>query len=317
MNWATKKQPFRSINIKAFADSFGASKEEVSRFCGDLIQVSDFKYRVCSHQNREDIFLDILTKFDNKDFSVSGPHRKTDWSKGWGEILHHFNHSNGELSVLVPKDIRGDRPLRYNGDYIIANSNSFEYDFRVVFKKWLYNKYFKTYKCIYEFGCGTGHNLVNLATMYPNKAFFGMDWVRESQRILQAISQKHELKIRGYNFDIFDPDYRLDIERNSLVYTSGALEQLGPNHTAFINYLLTKRPSLCVNLEPIAEYYNKDCLFDYVALKYHETRNYLSGYLTRLRELEKEKLIKIIASKRLGFGSLYHEGYTYIVWKIL
>ena len=307
---------YKFLNISEFAEAFGTSEEEVAHFCGELIKTLDFKYKIYSQQEREDIILDILKKCENKEFSVSGSHRKNDWRKGWAEILQQFQDSNGELQVLIPKDIRGDRPLRYKGDYISADSNTFEYDFRLVFKYWLFKKYFKKYTSIYEFGCGTGQNLVCLATMFPNVKLFGMDWVDESQKIIQAVSRKYEWDIKGFHFDISDPDDDLEMEPNSLAYTSGALEQLGANHKEFINYLLAKKPGLCVNFEPIVEYYNTDCLFDYVAIKYHRARNYLDGYLTYLRELERENIIKIIASKRLGFGSLYHEGYSYIIWKI-
>jgi len=67
----------------------------------------------------------------------------------------------------------------------------------------------------------------------------------------------------------------------------------------------------------LAEYYDENKLFDYAALKYHRKRNYLDGFLTRLREMEREKAIEIVATRRTGFGSLYHEGYMYVIWKIL
>ena len=98
---------------------------------------------------------------------------------------------------------------------------------------------------------------------------------------------------------------------------SSALEQLGKNHTKFVDYVLAKKPDLCVNVECIDEYYDEDCLFDYLALTYHRSRNYLDGFLPHLRELEKEKKIEIIATKRLGFGSLYHEMFSYVIWKPL
>jgi SAM-dependent methyltransferase len=307
----------KSLDIHDFEKAFGADKDEVSFLCGELIANMDFRYKVCPQKWREKIFLDIIKKCDNKKFSVSGPHRKCDWSKGWGEILQHFHSSDKDIKSLTPKDIHGDRPLRYNNNYIISNSNSFEHDFSTVFRNWLFKKYFRDYENIYEFGCGTGHNLALLATIFPDKRFFGMDWVPESQKIINAISEKYGWQIRGFRFDFFDPNYDLKILPNSLVYTSAALEQLGSNHTNFINFLLANRPSLCVNVECIAEHYCEDCLFDYVALKYHKTRNYLNGYLTRLRELEKEKVVKIITTKRLGFGSLYHEVFSYVVWKVI
>jgi SAM-dependent methyltransferase len=308
---------FKSIGISDFAEAFGASEDEVSLLCGELIKTLDFRYKVCSQEVREKIFLDIIKKCENKEFSASGVHRKSDWSRGWGEILQEFHNSGRNLRSLIPKDIHGDRPLRYKGNYIISNSNSFEHDFSLVFRNWLFKKYFKDYENIYEFGCGTGHNLVLLATIFPDKKYFGLDWVPESQKILEAISESYRWQIRGFPFDFFEPNYELEILPNSLVYTSAALEQLGDRHSHFIDYLLAKKPSLCVNVECIAEYYDEDSLFDYVALKYHRTRNYLSGFLTYLQGLAKEGKIEIIATKRLGFGSLYHEVYSYVIWKVL
>lgn len=311
------KSTLKSLSIDDFAASFGAGRDEVLLFCGQLFKKAEFKYKICSQETREKIFLDIIKKCDNKKFSVSGAHRKADWSRGWGEILQEFNISGQNLTSLIPKDIHGDRPLRYKGDYIVPDSNSFEHNFFLVFRNWLFKKYFKDYENIYEFGCGTGHNLALLATIFPDKKFFGMDWVPESQQILDALSKKYGWQIKGFRFDFFEPNYDLQILPSSLVYTSSALEQLGKNHNQFIDYLLVQKPALCVNVECIAEYYDENRLFDYVALKYHKTRDYLDGFLTYLLKLEKEKKIEIIATRRLGFGGLYHEGFSYAIWKPL
>lgn len=307
----------KSLNTKDFAEAFNVDEDEVSRFCGELIKSLDFNYGVCSQETREKIFLDAIKKCDNAELTVSGARRKNDWRRGWGEILQEFHSSGGELRSLTPKEWLADRPLRYNEDYIISSSNSFERDFAVVFRHWVFKKYFKDYENIYEFGCGTGHNLALLATIFPGKKLFGMDWVPESQELLGAIAEKYGWQIKGLHFDFLKPDYDLEILPNSLVYTSSALEQLGDAFGSFLDYLLVKKPGLCVNVECIAEYYDENKLYDYVALRYHKTRNYLGGFLTRLRELEKEKVIEIIASRRTGFGNLYHEGLMYTIWKIL
>jgi hypothetical protein len=313
----SNKAVFRSINANDFARAFGTTESEVTAFCGDLIQKLDFRYSICPQESREKIFLDVITRYDKGELSISGAHRKPDWEKGWKEILLKFQNSNYDLETLIPKDVHGDRPMRFNGEYIVSESGTFETDFTTVFRNWLYRKYFREYDNVFEFGCGTGHNLVLIARMFPDKRYSGMDWVAESQQILEAIAAKYGWQIKGFPFDFFHPDDNIKIPANSIVYTSAALEQLGSNHTAFVNYLLAKKPSLCVNVEPIAEYYDPDRLFDYVALKYHQRRNYLNGFLTHLQSLEKENKIKIIATKRLGFGSLYHEAYNYIVWEIL
>ena len=307
----------KSLSIKDFANLFGADGGEISQFCGELMECLDFRYKDCSQETRERIFLDAIKKCDNAELSVSGYHRLNDWRRGWGEILHEFYNVSSDLKVLVPKDLHSNRPLRYKDNYITSISNSFEHDFAMVFRHWLFKKYFKNYRNIYEFGCGTGQNLAVVAKIFPDKRLFGMDWVPESQELLNAIAEKYRWQIEGFPFDFFKPNYELEILPNSLVYTSSALEQLGADYSNFLSYLLAKKPSLCVNVECMSELYDENRLYDYVALRYHKTRNYLDGFLTRLRELEKEKVIKIIATRRTEFGSLYHEGYMYVVWKIL
>lgn len=307
----------RSLEIADFAAAFGADEKEMESFCGELFKKMDFRYRFVSPEEREKIFLDIIKKCDRQEFSVSGASRQNDWSRGWREILKEFQDSGGDLKTLIPKDIHGDRPLRYRGNYIVSNSDSFEHDFSLLFRNWLFKKYFSDYENIYEFGCGTGHNLVASAKLFPNKKFFGLDWVVESAEILRAVAEKYGWQIEGFQFDFFRPDDNFAIKPQSLVYTSAALEQLGQNFRQFIDYLLRGKPALCVNVECLNEYYNQDDLFDYLALKYHQSRNYLQGFLTYLRQLEKDKKIKIIATKRLGFGSLYHEVFSYVIWQIL
>ena len=68
-------------------------------------------------------------------------------------------------------------------------------------------------------------------------------------------------------------------------------------------------------MEPIEDLYDEDNLADYLALRYHRKRGYLSGFLPRLRTLETEGKIRILEIRRMFFGSLYHEGYSFVVWK--
>lgn len=312
-----KKNSGKTLTVEDFSRAFGVGTDEVSEASGSLISSLDFRYADCAQNAREELLLDALRKCDTAELAVSGPHRIDDWRRGWGEILHDFRANDGRLETLIPKDLHPGRPLRWQGNYIVPFSNSFEHDFATVFRHWIYKKYFRAFSNIYEFGCGTGQNLAILAELFPDKRLFGMDWVPESQELLSALSRRYSWKIEGVRFDAFNPDHDLDLLPDSVVYTSCALEQLGSAYGGFIEFLLAKKPSLCVNVECLVEYYDESALFDYVALRYHKRRNYLDRFLTRLRELEREKVVEIVATKRTGFGSLYHEGYMYVVWRAL
>ena len=209
----------KTLTLPDFANSFGTSHAELAEYCGDLITTFDLNYRIFSPEEKEVIIQDILTRCEQGEFSVSGPHRKSDWVSGWNEILREFRDSGFDLKALIPKDIHGDRPLRLNGEYIISNSNSFEHDYSTVFRTWLFSKYFADYENVYEFGCGTGHNLVLCAKLLGNKNFYGLDWASPSQQILRLISRHSNWRITGYPFDFYEPDYDINIHPNSVTST--------------------------------------------------------------------------------------------------
>jgi len=64
-----------SIGISDFACAFGDDEDEVARLCGQVIRTRDVSYRISSQETREQIFLDVLTKFDKGEFSVSDARR--------------------------------------------------------------------------------------------------------------------------------------------------------------------------------------------------------------------------------------------------
>lgn len=94
-----------------------------------------------------------------------------------------------------------------------------------------------------------------------------------------------------------------------------ALEQVGLRHRAFVDYLLGQQPAICVHMEPLLELYDENCLIDHLAVRYHCKRGYLTGFLAYLRELADAGRIRIIDTRRMYFGSLYHEGYSFVVWQ--
>ena len=96
-----------------------------------------------------------------------------------------------------------------------------------------------------------------------------------------------------------------------------ALEQVGPRHDRFVEFLLQKKPGICVNMEPLLELYDETNLVDYLAARYHRKRGYLEGFLTALRTLADKGHIEILDVRRFFFGSLYHEGYSYVAWRPL
>ena len=177
-------------------------------------------------------------------------------------------------------------------------------------------KYFSNVENIYEFGCGTGFNLLRASEVFPEKNLYGSDFVQSSVDLVNEISKSKDLNLEGYLFDMLNPDYNYKILPNSGIFTFGALEQLASDLDPMLQYILKSKPSICLHTEPAVELYDtENCLEDYLAAKFQNQRGYSSGLINKLNKLSEDKKIELIQIKRLNFGSLFMEGYNLIVWR--
>ena len=303
------------VTLEDFARSFGTTVDDIPDDCRELIAKTDFRYKILAGEERDKVLLDVLKKIESDQQIIGAPERQTTWEKGWQENLQDFIRSGYALDRLVPKFIEPNQAKRLNRNYIIPSNPNFELDYFSVFRLWLFKKYLKEFESIYEFGCGTGFNLVALAQLYPEKKLYGLDFVPSSRDLVNRIGEVYGWKMTGHFFNMLSPDENCKIENNSAIFTIGAIEQLASNFEAFLQFFLKRSPELCLHVEPTIELYDENNLIDYLAMKFHRKRGYTEGYLTRLRELEAKNKIEILKVKRLFWGSLYMEGYSLIIWK--
>jgi hypothetical protein len=278
---------------------------------------AEFRYRNLSEDERDDAILCVLKKVEEIDLPASGINDVSRWEKGWGEVLEKINNSGFSIEVLRPQYFHYDI-LRYGGNYIKVPDANLEFDFYTTIRRILFRKYFNGFKKIIEFGCGTGTNLMILCELFPGVLLTGCDWAHSSQQIIKIMSKKLNAKIEGVQFNMLTlvGKENVEIDSDTALITMHAMEQLGTSFGAFLENIMKNRPGIVFHIEPILELYEPDRLFDTLAVKYHEKRNYLKGYLTALKKLESENKIEILEIRRLFFGSLFHEGYSLVVWKI-
>lgn len=260
---------------------------------------SQLKYRYLNKKEEQETIIKILDTLLDSSIPYSGEHRKTQWEKGWGE--------NAKSGDVTPKYFGKHKVNRLNGHFVLGLSENYEQDMLYTLVDSLSKKYLSDKDVICEFGCGTGHNLHRIKKVAPESRVIGLDWTESSQKVLK------QYDIEGYNFDFFNPHFNMP--KGSGVITVAALEQTGKKYKRFVSFLLKKKPSVVVHIEPIPELLDPTKLIDFLSIKYMEKRKYLSGYLDYLIELEGQGRIKIIEAKRSGIGSMFIDGYSIIVWK--
>jgi len=296
------------------ADSLGMEVGMLPLACARLVREPNFNYRVLQGAERDGIIISILEKIATDTQLVGAPERTEVWYKGWLESLEEFK-LKGDPIALRPKYVKPTHYMRYKRQFICTEDPYFEWYYLQLYTQCLFQMFLKPFEYVYEFGCGTGHNLLSLSRLFPDKSCTGFDFVASSCALVNLVAGTFGCNITGELFDMAAPDGNRVLEPNSAVFTIGAIEQLGGNIEPILQYLLSQPISRCIHIEPIYEIYDKDNLADYLAMQFHRKRGYTQGLLPRLRELEAWGDIEILKVKRSAFGNLFMEGYTCIIWE--
>ena len=250
-----------------------------------------------------------------KPLEKSGKHRKINWSSGWLENREKFK--NGNVEALIPGYVDKFDYFRIDGKFMRGKSGT---EIRLQYSLLLgaIEKVLSRFKItrIIEFGCGTAHNLVFLSKLYPNINFVGSDWTHAFKEIIKLFNKSLQSNISaGPEFDFFNPDYSFQLFENDLIFTCGALEQVGKNHVEFTDFLISKKIGCVVNIEPEVELLTNENRFDLTSKLYIEKRGYLNGYLNELRRREVEGKIEILHMSRSNIGAFPCDGWSLFIWR--
>jgi hypothetical protein len=294
-------------------------EEELSEFMRSRIDDKPLWYYDVTFKEYNQCLLKIVKAILNPKTVTAGEHRADNWEQGWSEnfneLMTVLTSEKASTDTIVPKYFGKHEFTRLNKCFIKPITENFEYLALCIIVDWLFDKYLRDAQFIYEFGCGTGYHLFRLRNINKSAALYGLDWVSASQRIITSLVDKGFVSnLYGQHFDYYNPDYNFRLAKNSIVYTVASLEQIGTQHDKFINYLLDNRPAMCIHIEPISELLDENNLMDYLSIAYFTKRNYLSGFLSSLIELEKVGKIHIIKKQRTYIGSLFIEGHSVVVW---
>lgn len=302
------------LHAKDFMRSFGT--RALPRACLDMIAQRDFSYSEVHDGELAALVTDVDSAIERDTKIVGTSERRAVWEAGWQQHRRQFL-AGGDVTTLKPMFLKERAPMRWNGRYIRSPNPDFEHDFLDVLRTWLIANYLEPFDPVYEFGCGTCETLLAVSTAFPQKRLRGFDFTESAAALANDLGSQLRRQIEGRVFDLIHPDYSVALERSSAVLTLVTIEQLAGKFEPFLAYLLHWKPGICVHVEPIPELYAAGDDFDARALRFHRKRRYSEGFLPALQELEKRTKLELLHVKRCNFGSLFHEGYSVVVWRPL
>jgi hypothetical protein len=309
------KNKINYINIEKIAELFGTDVYGLGERCRSFYETLDMSYEPIEGEEKERLILDILKKIDSDEQIIGAAERTAAWQNGWQENLDDFRKEKNKQSI-VPKFIRPDKIVRFDKQFIRPNNKYFEKDYTTLLQLYVYHRVIsKNIENVYEFGAGSGYNLINLMDYNPNLNLYGSDFVQSSVDLINEMGHHYDTNLKAEVFNMIEPDYNYEIKPNSCIFTHGAVEQLASQVKNIINFFVHKKPEICFHIEPTVEFYDNNDLFDYLQTKFHRKRGYSTGLVPYLLELQDQGKIEIKECRRLFFGSKFMEGYNLVIWK--
>jgi SAM-dependent methyltransferase len=306
----------QTVDVAAFARLTGATLRAVQAML-DGLGIPPLRYRPLAAAERSAVLADFEATVTQKTLRVVGDDDPAIWERGWGELAERVRGTEITLESLRPQYFHDGAPCRLFGDLVMPATADFEYWVGLGIRWLAFDEFLRDRRRIVEFGCGTGINLLLLSRLLPEARLVGCDWARASQRIVGEMARQTGDRIEGQRFNMLVADGwdGGEIDGSTAVLTVHALEQLSSGWRPFLEYLLARRPGLCLHLEPLVELYDEQRPLDALASRYHRKRRYLEGFLPAVEELAAEGRAEILARRRTSFGGLYHESYSILAWR--
>ena len=216
------------------------------------------EYRELTTLERDNYILHVINVLTG-DITKAGDHRIMEWENGWGENLNKFIKTKN-IDDLIPRYHGKNRIVRWMGDVVMPITENFDYKIHICFVDAILQHYLKNVDNVFEFGCGPAYHLIRLKEFNKCLNLNGSDWTKSSQDIIKEINKVLDTNINGFNLNFFTPNNSIDIPKSSGIYTVAALEQVGDNFKEFVNFLIEKKPKICIHMEPIDELLNDDII---------------------------------------------------------
>jgi hypothetical protein len=302
------------IGPAEFEQALGIAPGTLNAKSAEMLRDAMLRYAKIDAAGQAALETETMQRID-EGFTVVGEHRQGIWRDAWQEQLERFEASGFDLKALNPKFVDGSTILRWQGEYVLSLGNQFELRMMEILRDVLFRTYFSDVDSFFEFGSGSAFNVAAYAKLFPQVPACALDWAPAAVRIAELLRERLGMKVRGERFDFFAPSKDLVLGSRAGVFTMCALEQTGDRFGAFLDYLLEQGPRRVVHVEPTVELYDPASSHDRLAIEYHTRRKYLTGLLPALKKLAAEERINLIYSRRLRFGSRFHECFSVHVWE--
>lgn len=236
----------------------------------------------------------------------------------WSDVLRaaRWRHTPTLEEFLNPATT-GVRVCKVDNRYVRARSVDY-YRFRRDRLLLVMREFAGAEPELVELGCGYGANLFSLTLGGPWQRLMGLDVSEAGITAGRQIAERFGLsdRVTFDRLDLTNPDdpafARL---RGRAAFTYYCFEQIPYDTEAVIRNLLRAGATRVVQIEPLAELLRWNSPKDLVNYLYILRSDYQRTLLTTLRRLERERMLRITAVRRLYYAPSIRHDPAVVCWE--
>lgn len=168
-----------------------------------------------------------------------------------------------------------------------------------------------------EIGCGSGRNLFAAAISGHWQELRGLELSPTGIEVVRQVAAHFQLEgVSAGAIDLLDPLSPGFAElRGATAFSFYCLEQLPAHTESVLRRLATAGVRRVIHIEPTLEMFGASSLRDLASIAYIWRQDYLADLVDTAQRLQSEGLLRIIATRRLGFAPTLRNTPTLLVWE--
>jgi SAM-dependent methyltransferase len=237
---------------------------------------------------------------------------RTEYDKGyWSGVVRDARwQRTATLEEFLNPASDGIRVCKVDNRYVRARTVDY-YRFRHERLLSVMREFAGTERELVELGCGYGANLFSLTLGGPWPTLTGLDVSEAGISAGRQIAERFGLggRVTFDRLDLTNPDDpAFERLRGRTAFTYYCFEQIPHDTEAVVRNLLRAGVTRVVQIEPLAELLHWNSPKDLINYLYILRSDYQRTLLTTLRRLERERLVRITAVRRLYYApSIRHD----------
>jgi hypothetical protein len=228
--------------------------------------------------------------------------------------LEHWAHAKSLEEYLLPAT--NEFTVAMIGGRLQRIGAQQYYRFRILKLQEILRRYVNDTDILIELGCGSGRNLFSLVLDKHWRKLIGYDLSPTGIEIVNAVKNQFGIdNVEAHPIDLLANENTYPDLTGATVFTYLCLEQLPGHASDVLRKIIRRGAKRGIHIEPSTEQFSHWSIRDMATIAYIKRQDYQRTLISAIEQLQRERLLNIIAIERPGFTPSCRNEPMLCVWE--